>query len=59
MMTLVTSIKNTFRKDESLGSTPALTSGATTGSRVMNLIKPVKVPSWSRNPRNHFPDPFV
>ena len=53
MTSLVTSIKDTFTKDESTPastkgeSTPALT--ATTGSRVTKLTKPFKVPMWLRN----------
>ena len=47
-MILVTSIKDTFRKDEAL-SFAATAPGVTTGGRITKHMKPVKVPSWSKD----------
>ena len=44
MTTLVTSIKDTFKKDEALSSA-ATAAGVTTGGIITQLTKPVKVPS--------------
>ena len=56
MTSFVTSIKDTF-SGSTAGLTAGLTAGASTGftagfstgSRVINLTKPVKVPTWSWN----------
>ena len=49
MMTLVTSIKDTFKTDDALSSTPSFTAGVTTRGRITKLTKPVKILSWSKD----------
>ena len=46
IMTLVTSLKDTFKKDEA-SAAPGVTT--TAGGQVTKLTKPIKVPTWSKN----------
>ena len=46
MTTLVTSIKDSFKKDEASSATNA---GVTVGGRVSKLTKQAKVPSWTKD----------
>ena len=46
MTTLVTSLKDTFTKEEAAGVS---TAGVTTSTRVTKLTKPAKVPSWTKD----------
>ena len=49
MTILVTSIKDTFKKDEALYSAATTGAGFAVGGRVSKLTKPVKVPSGSKD----------
>ena len=46
MTTLVSSFKDSFKKDE---ASSAANTGVAAGGRVSKLIKPAKVPSWTKD----------
>ena len=49
MTTLVTSFKDSFKKDNTFSATANTASSGVTGGKLVKLTQPAEVPSWSKD----------